>query len=106
MITFDDDDNAAAAGLMPSVSKVTCNPAAEGVVLQVCTQFKALLAAISNVALFFTTVPAAVLQALRRRQPRAVNGGLSRGRGHVHEHGVSDQRLGPRASKVRNIYTK
>ena len=36
MITFDDDDNATSAGLMPSVPKVTCNPAAEGVVLQVC----------------------------------------------------------------------
>ena len=36
MITFDDDDNATSAGLMPSVPKVTCNPAAEGVVLEVC----------------------------------------------------------------------
>ena len=35
MITFDDDDNATSAGLMPSVPKVTCNPAAEGVVLEV-----------------------------------------------------------------------
>jgi len=39
MITFDDDDNATSAGLMPSVSKVTCNPAAEGVVLQFLQQY-------------------------------------------------------------------
>ena len=40
MITFDDDDNATSAGLMPSVPKVTCNPAAEGVVLELCAWHK------------------------------------------------------------------
>jgi len=39
MITFDDDDNATSAGLMPSVPKVTCNPAAEGVVLEFLKQY-------------------------------------------------------------------
>ena len=57
----------------------------------------------SNASLFFIAVPAAVLQALRRRQPRAVDGCLSRRRRHVNEHGVSAQRHGPRVPKVSEI---
>jgi len=39
VVTFDDDDNATSAGLVPSVPKVTCNPAAEGVVLEFLKQY-------------------------------------------------------------------